>query len=148
MRESYEDAEFQRMVSELASKGLISTKEPDKHIGPMQATLDLKASTVEKMFQSAEGLRPQVMKAARKIAERLPDACPGAPRFSKLDPSIVKLKETDGGFRIVIVWPAVWESTEKGPVRERVRSCAEKVVRASDANIDKRLRQMTATRLA
>lgn len=147
MRKSYEDAEFQRMVKELAGKGSIDVSNPDAYIGLMQATLDLEASGLEKAFQSAEGLRPQVTKAARKIAEQLPDACPGAPRFSQLDPSVVRLSETKDGFRVVLVWPAVWASTEKGPVHEQVRACAERVVRASDKDINERLVRMTAVRL-
>jgi hypothetical protein len=146
MRKAYEDDEFQRLVRDLADLGVI----PDatsKHTGPLQVVLDLKASGVEKMFQSAEGLRPQVLKAARKIATEIPNACPGAPHFALIDPSIARLSETSKGFRIVLVWPAIWSSATKGPVKEQVRICAEKLVRASDKDIRERLIHMTAVRL-
>lgn len=145
MRKSYEDAAFQRMLQDLVKQGVV----PDttvKYIGPLQVVLDLKASGVEKMFQSAEGLRPQVMKAARKIATEIPTACPGAPHFAQIDPSIAKLSDTRTGFRIVLVWPAIWSSEVKGPVKEQVLICAEKLVRSSDKDINERLVKMTAER--
>jgi hypothetical protein len=66
MRKAYEDDEFQRLVRDLADLGVI----PDatsKHTGPLQVVLDLKASGVEKMFQSVETAVPSSRVSCRSV---------------------------------------------------------------------------------
>jgi hypothetical protein len=86
-------------------------------------------------------------KAAIKAAEQLASACPGAPALARLQPSVLRVSDISSGFRVLIVWPALWGSDEKGPVREQVRACIEGRVKAADKELGSRLTKLTARRL-
>jgi hypothetical protein len=149
MTQSYEDAAFNRLIDELAKSSQTSTSQvKQRYSGPLEVSLEISASWLEKAFKSASGLTPDVRKTATKVASQLAATCAGAPTVARFDPSIVKVSSSSDGFKVRLVWPALWGSTTTGPVRPVVRSCMEMLTRKMDPALGKRMLSFEARRLA
>jgi len=146
MTQSYEDAAFNRLIEELASKS--SDTKPQvkqRYAGPLEILLEVRASWLEKAF--AGDISSDVRKTATKIASQLAATCAGAPTVARFDPAIVRVTGSDNGFKVRLVWPALWGSTTTGPVRPQVRNCMEMLTRKVDPKLGARMISFTASRL-
>lgn len=128
-------------------KRLTPPVEPQQqqYAGPLEVLLEVRASGFEKLF--AGDITSDVRKSAIKIANQLPTACPIAPKLSRSDPAVVRVSDSDRGFKVRLVWPAIWPSVVKGPVRSEVRACMEALTRKVDPKLGERLLSFVAQRL-
>jgi hypothetical protein len=145
MQDSYTDADFQKLIGNLATTGGKTQVQVRQELtGPLEVVLEIRASGIEKFF--AGDITPDVRKTAEKIASLLSVTCPGAPKLTNERLSLLRISDTSSGFKVRMAWPAIWSNTSRGPVREQVRACMEQLVRDTDKKIGERLLSLAAAR--
>jgi len=141
-------ATAQQAVDQLVlklSQGTGQSSETVKKLaGPLEVSLEVRASGIEKLF--AGDISGDVRKTAIKIAQQLASSCSRAPKLAQANPTVLEIKDSDRGFRVRLQWPAVWGSETTGPVRPEVRDCIEALIKKNDAKLGERLLSLTASR--
>jgi hypothetical protein len=146
MSEAAATEAFNRLISDLVVTGGGSPMTlKQQYAGPLEVVLDLRVIGFEKLFVG--DLTTEAREVAIKIASKLAESCPGAPKLATYVPSIVRISDIDSGLRVRLVWPALWSSETRGPVREEVRACMETLVKASNKKFRERLIRLTASRI-
>lgn len=146
MAASYRNANFNLLIQQLGRTGGLSTKQMNaQRVGPLRVVLELRVSGFEKAF--AGDISGDAREAAKKLAGKLGAACPDAPTIANTNPAILRVKDISSGFRVTLVWPAVWKSSTTGPVRPRVLECIKRLLGAANKDFAKRLIRISAERM-
>ncbi len=147
MTAAHQNDNFNLLIKQLGKTGGLSTEQMNaQRVGPLRVVLELKVSSFEKMF--AGDISGDARKAAKKLAGKLGAACPGAPTIANTNPAILKVKDVGAGFRVTLVWPAVWKGSTTGPVRSQVLACIKGLLGAANKDFAKRLIRLTAERVS